>query len=217
MLAAPGAPEKRSSGDTIHNFSPAAPSRFSSELTLAPVAESVPYYSFILGPVVFFILVLVMYISITIFIILGATKMRKLESYGLATVGSIAAMLPCTPLFLIGLPIGIWALWALTRPEVKAAFAASKGRGTGGAAASPEAALNSNDPPSSPGPMGPQAYGSQGGGGLWRTGPAFQRSGDRALLAVSPAGRRRHCRPNEINQSLSGCVPYRACGRVLGV
>lgn len=55
-------------------------------------------------------------------ILLGALKMRRLEAYGLAITASILAMLPCHPAFLLGLPIGIWSLVVLLRPETKAAF-----------------------------------------------------------------------------------------------
>jgi hypothetical protein len=56
-------------------------------------------------------------------ILLGGMKMKKLESYGLAMTVSIIAMIPClSPCCLIGLPIGIWALVVLSKPEVKSAF-----------------------------------------------------------------------------------------------
>jgi hypothetical protein len=56
-------------------------------------------------------------------ILLGALKMKRLESYGLAMAASIIAMIPClSPCCLIGLPIGIWALVVLSKPEVKSAF-----------------------------------------------------------------------------------------------
>jgi hypothetical protein len=54
--------------------------------------------------------------------ILGALKMRHLESYGWAVAGSIVALAPITPLAVFGLLVGIWALSVLTAPEVKAAF-----------------------------------------------------------------------------------------------
>jgi hypothetical protein len=58
-----------------------------------------------------------------ILIIIGAVKMKKLESYGLAMTSSILAMIPCiSPCCLLGLPFGIWALVVLSKPEVKAAF-----------------------------------------------------------------------------------------------
>lgn len=59
---------------------------------------------------------------IALIILLGGLKMRKLENYGLAMAASILAMLPCSFCCIIGLPIGIWALVILSKPEVKAAF-----------------------------------------------------------------------------------------------
>ena len=56
-------------------------------------------------------------------IFFGAMKMKKLESYGLAMTASIIAMVPCfSPCCLLGLPIGIWALVVLSKPEVKSTF-----------------------------------------------------------------------------------------------
>ncbi len=56
-------------------------------------------------------------------ILAGALKMKKLESFGLAMTASIVAMVPClSPCCLLGLPIGIWALVVLSKPEVKTAF-----------------------------------------------------------------------------------------------
>jgi tRNA A-37 threonylcarbamoyl transferase component Bud32 len=53
----------------------------------------------------------------------GALKMAKLQSYEIVMVTVILAMLPFSFHFLIGLPVGIWALWVLRQPDVKAAFA----------------------------------------------------------------------------------------------
>lgn len=56
-------------------------------------------------------------------ILFGAIKMRKLENYGLAMAASIIAMVPCfSPCCALGLPIGIWAVVVLSKPEVKSAF-----------------------------------------------------------------------------------------------
>jgi hypothetical protein len=56
-------------------------------------------------------------------ILLGGLKMMKLESFGVAMTASILAMIPClSPCCVIGLPIGIWALVILSKPEVKSAF-----------------------------------------------------------------------------------------------
>jgi hypothetical protein len=60
---------------------------------------------------------------IGIVIILGANKMKNLQSYGLAMASSILAMIPCvSPCCLLGLPIGIWAVVVLSNAEVKQAF-----------------------------------------------------------------------------------------------
>jgi len=56
-------------------------------------------------------------------ILFGGLNMRKLENYGLAMTASVVSMIPCvSPCCLIGLPIGIWALVVLSKPEVKGAF-----------------------------------------------------------------------------------------------
>ena len=56
-------------------------------------------------------------------VLFSAMKMKKLESYPLAMAGSIVAMIPClSPCCIAGLPIGIWCLMVLNKPEVKSAF-----------------------------------------------------------------------------------------------
>jgi tRNA A-37 threonylcarbamoyl transferase component Bud32 len=55
-------------------------------------------------------------------IVVGAVNMLRLRSHGLATTAAILALLPCGPVCLLGLPVGIWALTTLNTPEVKAAF-----------------------------------------------------------------------------------------------
>ncbi len=56
----------------------------------------------------------------TLVIILGAWNLMQLRSYRMAVAGSILGIF--TPAFIIGLPMGIWALVLLTKKEVKAAF-----------------------------------------------------------------------------------------------
>ena len=69
--------------------------------------------------VVFSVIGLIM--SVVVF--MGASKMKNAESYGFAMAASILAMIPCiSPCCLLGLPLGIWALVVLLKPEVKAAF-----------------------------------------------------------------------------------------------
>jgi hypothetical protein len=56
-------------------------------------------------------------------IIYGAARMLKGSSYGWAKAASILAIVPITSCcFLIGAPIGIWALVVLSKPEVKMFF-----------------------------------------------------------------------------------------------
>jgi hypothetical protein len=61
-----------------------------------------------------------------VLIILGALKMKKVESYNSAMAASIIAMIPCvSPCCILGLPFGIWALVILSKPEIKTAFGRS--------------------------------------------------------------------------------------------
>ena len=62
-------------------------------------------------------------IIIGVVVFMGAQKMKNLENYGFAMTSSILAMIPCiSPCCLLGLPIGIWALTVITKPEIKSAF-----------------------------------------------------------------------------------------------
>lgn len=59
-------------------------------------------------------------------VLYGALQMKKLSRYGWAMTACILALVPCTsPCCFLGLPIGIWALVVLLKPEVKAAFSQS--------------------------------------------------------------------------------------------
>jgi hypothetical protein len=56
-------------------------------------------------------------------ILIGAQKMKKLESHGWAMASSILALAPCiSPCCVVGLPVGIWSLVVILKPEVKGAF-----------------------------------------------------------------------------------------------
>ncbi len=60
---------------------------------------------------------------LSVLILMGAIKMRSLQSYEFSMTAAIVAMLPCvTSCCLIGLPFGIWALMVLTKPDVKSHF-----------------------------------------------------------------------------------------------
>jgi hypothetical protein len=57
-------------------------------------------------------------------VLYGALQMRQLKSFGLAMAAAIIAMIPCATscCCILGLPVGIWALVTLNKPEVKSAF-----------------------------------------------------------------------------------------------
>ena len=62
-------------------------------------------------------------LALSAFFIFASTKMRKLESYGMVMTATILSMLPCTSsCCCVGLPVGIWILVVLSKPEVKSAF-----------------------------------------------------------------------------------------------
>jgi hypothetical protein len=56
------------------------------------------------------------------FVLFGALKLLRLQNRSIATVASVAAMLPCQCCCVFGLPFGIWALVVLNKPEVKSQF-----------------------------------------------------------------------------------------------
>jgi predicted Ser/Thr protein kinase len=66
-----------------------------------------------------------MMLLLSAIIFLAGLKMKRLEGYWLAVIGSILSML-VAPGNLIGLPIGIWALVVLGHRDIRAAFAARK-------------------------------------------------------------------------------------------
>lgn len=61
--------------------------------------------------------------AIGVVIFMGASKMEKLQNHSFAFTAAILAMLPCvSPCCILGLPLGIWALVVLNKPEVKSQF-----------------------------------------------------------------------------------------------
>jgi serine/threonine protein kinase len=57
-----------------------------------------------------------------VFTIIGARHIQKMKSYQWGVLSCYLAMIPCSPGFLLGLPMGIWTLTVLQRPEVRSAF-----------------------------------------------------------------------------------------------
>ena len=62
-------------------------------------------------------------LALSVLILIGASKMHSLRSYEFSMTAAILAMIPClTPCCILGLPFGIWAVVALTRPGIKSQF-----------------------------------------------------------------------------------------------
>jgi hypothetical protein len=62
-------------------------------------------------------------VAVALVILLGAMRMMKCRSYGLAMTASILSLVPClAPCWLAGFPLGLWALIVLARSDVKAGF-----------------------------------------------------------------------------------------------
>jgi hypothetical protein len=76
----------------------------------------------------FGIMLCIVGILIDAVIILGANKMRNLDSYGFAVAASILSVIPClsSPCFVLGMPFGIWALVVLMNEDVRNAFSDSE-------------------------------------------------------------------------------------------
>jgi len=82
----------------------------------------------------FFVWPLLMFLGTLIspLIIYGATRMYAAKSYAMARLAAILALIPVTSCcFVLGIPVGIWSLRVLRRPEVKAAFYHSQGEPEG--------------------------------------------------------------------------------------
>jgi hypothetical protein len=72
------------------------------------------------GPHLFFLFLYVV-------MLVGAGNMLRLRRYSLASLAAVISVFLCaSPLWLLTLPIGIWALVALHWPETKAAFQQSE-------------------------------------------------------------------------------------------
>jgi aminoglycoside phosphotransferase (APT) family kinase protein len=71
------------------------------------------------------LLVLPGLICLMVLMIIGAVKLTKFTAYELVLVTIILAMIPWSPAWVIGFPVGIWALKTLRRPRVQAAFLAN--------------------------------------------------------------------------------------------
>jgi hypothetical protein len=61
-------------------------------------------------------------------VILAGMRMRQLRNRGFAITGAVLAMSPFSPVVLLGLPVGVWALIVMADPAVRAAFTRRRNR-----------------------------------------------------------------------------------------
>ena len=61
-------------------------------------------------------------VAYAVFVVLGGWNLMQLRSRRLALVGSLLALFPFSPGSVVGLPMGIWALFVMRNEQVKAAF-----------------------------------------------------------------------------------------------
>jgi hypothetical protein len=72
---------------------------------------------------VFGLVFAVIHLALGGLVIYGGIKMKSLENYSLCMIASIIAIIPCiSPCCCVGIPLGIWAVVVLNKPEVKAHF-----------------------------------------------------------------------------------------------
>lgn len=75
-----------------------------------------------LEAVVLRLIPLIIPLAVSSTIAVGAMKMRRMESYGLAITAAVLSMLPCHQCCILSMPFGIWALIVLLETPVKQAF-----------------------------------------------------------------------------------------------
>lgn len=90
------------------------------------VVKEIAGHSFVTAtalPAVFIVVIIISSFVVGFIILLGASKMLRLRSYGFCVATAILALLPCYAACPIGLPFAIWALVVLSNIKTQAAFA----------------------------------------------------------------------------------------------
>jgi serine/threonine protein kinase len=101
-------------------------------LDIVPILaqEMAPQRTASLGTPVWFVFVLLLLTALQIvsslLMILGGRSMRRLDTYGLAVMAGICALLPTGPTWIISMPLGLWALFVLAGSSVRAGFRAKQ-------------------------------------------------------------------------------------------
>lgn len=92
---------------------------------IGTIAENEPRFQYFGGPEVFWPMALFLgmaVLGLCALMAAGALNLRRCENAGPVIAAAIVAMLPWSVHFSVGLPIGIWVLARLRRPEVREAF-----------------------------------------------------------------------------------------------
>ncbi|MHB8955259.1 MAG: serine/threonine-protein kinase [Pirellulaceae bacterium] len=89
---------------------------------LSSVESKPPPPNVSFAPILFLLVLSMLPLAFAVVMILGAVRMLRLKTYGLAMTATILAILPLHPWFVLGLPLGIWSLVILLRRETQEAF-----------------------------------------------------------------------------------------------
>jgi hypothetical protein len=109
-----------------HASMPSAPQKTEREgmtMTVTPDRSKLPN----LGVVIALLATQVLALASGMMTLLAVLAMRRTEHYGLALLGSALPLVPLSPAWVLGFPLGIWALMSLKRPGIKGAFEQSAG------------------------------------------------------------------------------------------
>jgi len=87
-----------------------------------PQPQGVDVNTILGASIVVVVVITVLAVLFGVLIVLGALKMKNLQSYGLVMTACILSMVPCSGCCLVSLPMGIWSLVVLNNAEVKPFF-----------------------------------------------------------------------------------------------
>ena len=77
-------------------------------------------------PGILVVVVITVTTAVGVILIVGGWQMLRVRSYGSAVACSILALVPLSAGFMLGVPMGIWALFVLNRSDTQQAFAIAK-------------------------------------------------------------------------------------------
>ena len=80
-------------------------------------------------PGILVVVVITVTTAVGVILIVGGWQMLRVRSYGSAVACSILALVPLSAGFMLGVPMGIWALFVLNRSDTQQAFAIAKKSG----------------------------------------------------------------------------------------